>query len=133
MNPVEVMHRLEEAMRARARMPDEYRPHGHRSSWPDTLREAADVYARALAQGQWDRMSARNGYPDAETIDRMDEALGWLWWIEDGRVRTVVSARAVGARWTWIARDMGKARSTVRAWWLDGIAIIADRLTRNGL
>ena len=53
MNPVEVMHRLEEAMRARARMPDEYRPAGHRSTWPEPLRLAAEVYARAVAQGRW--------------------------------------------------------------------------------
>ena len=73
-------------------------------------------------------MRAREGYPDAETIDRMDEALAWLLWIENPRVRTVVSARAAGAKWARIAKSLGWSRRTTKRRWMDGLAIIADRV-----
>jgi hypothetical protein len=51
--------------------------------------------------------------PSPEAIDRMDEALGWLMWL-DPEERRLVWLRAEGMPWKWITRRLGIGRTT--AW-----------------
>jgi hypothetical protein len=55
----------------------------------------------------------RPAAPAPETIDRMDEALGWLMWLEPEE-RRLVWARAQGLPWKRVTRRLGIGRTT--AW-----------------
>ena len=54
--------------------------------------------------------------PSPEAIDRMDEALGWLMWLEPEE-RQLVWLRAEGMPWKWITRRMGIGRTTAWQRW----------------
>jgi hypothetical protein len=104
------------------------------------LQEAADVLAR-LPQEQacgfydlWPRLVgepcryARPAAAAPEAIDRMDEALGWLSWLEPEE-RRLVWLRAEGMPWKWITRRLGIGRTTAWQRWTVALLKIATRLT----
>jgi Domain of unknown function (DUF6362) len=81
-----VAKRLAEAADALDRLPDE-RVRGLYDLWPKLI-GAPGRHARPAAAAP-------------EAIDRMDEALGWLMWL-DPEERQLVWLRAEGLPWKWI-------------------------------
>jgi len=65
--------------------------------------------------------------PPPEAIDRMDEALHWLLWL-DPEERRLVWLRADGMPWKWITRRLGIGRTTAWQRWSAALLKIAVRL-----
>src|SRR5918995_6671090 len=107
-----VARRLEEAADVLARLPDE-RVRGLYDLWPRLVGEACG-HARAAAAAP-------------EAIDRMDEALGWLMWLEPEE-RRLAWLRAEGLPWKWITRRLGIGRTTAWQRWTTNLLKIAVRL-----
>jgi hypothetical protein len=105
----------------------------------ERLEEAADVLAR-LPEHQasrlyhlWPRIvgppCARSGMAAAapEAIDRMDEALGWLMWLE-AEERRLIWLRAEGVPWKRITHWLGIGRTTAWQRWTTALLKIVVRL-----
>jgi hypothetical protein len=71
--------------------------------------------------------SAGLAAPSPEAIDRMDEALHWLLWLEPEE-RQLVWLRAEGLPWKWITRRMGIGRTTAWQRWSTALLKIVVRL-----
>jgi Domain of unknown function (DUF6362) len=110
--PTLVAERLAEAANVLARLPDE-RVRGLYDLWPRLVGERCG-YARAVAAAP-------------EAIDRMDEALRWLGWLEPEE-RRLVWLRAEGMPWKWIIRRLGVGRTTAWQRWTIALLKIATRL-----
>ena len=105
----------------------------------ERLAEAADVLARLpeeRARGFYDLWlrivrapgaRARPAAPAPEAIDRMDEALGWLCWL-DAAERRLVWLRAEGLPWKRITHRLGIGRTTAWQRWTMALLKIAVRL-----
>ena len=96
--PELVAERLEEAVDVLARLPEE-RVRGLYDLWPRMI-GARCAGAQAAA-------------PVPEAIDRMDEALVWLAWLQRDE-RYIVWLRAEGVPWKRITHRLGMGRTT--AW-----------------
>jgi Domain of unknown function (DUF6362) len=107
-----VAKRLTEAADTLARLPDQ-RVHGVYDLWPKLLG----------ASGR----PARPAAASPEAIDRMDEALGWLMWLEPEE-RQLVWLRAEGLPWKWITRRLGIGRTTAWQRWTTALLKIVVRL-----
>jgi Domain of unknown function (DUF6362) len=107
-----VAERLEEAVDVLARLP-EARIHGVYDLWPRLVGEPC-THARPAAAAP-------------EAIDRMDETLGWLMWLEPEE-RQLVWLRAEGMPWKWITRRLGIGRTTAWQRWTAALLQIAVRL-----
>jgi Domain of unknown function (DUF6362) len=107
-----VARRLEEAADVLARLPDE-RVRGLYDLWPKLI-GAPVKHARPAAAAP-------------EAIDRMDEVLGWLMWL-DPEERQLVWLRAEGLPWKWITRRLGIGRTTAWQRWTTGLLKIVVRL-----
>ena len=112
------------------------------------LREAGQTMWR-LRESGWsvpEEMKARwpafvSDYPDtdkvtrppvsSQAIDRMDEAFGWVLWLEDG-VRQIVLARACGTTWRRLEDKDGRSRETLRKLHDEALATIVARLREIG-
>jgi hypothetical protein len=103
------------------------------------LEEAADVLARLPEHqvrglyGLWPRIvgapcaSARPAAAAPAAIDRMDEALRWLFWL-DHEERWLVWMRAEGLPWKRITHRLGIGRTTAWQRWTTALLKIALRL-----
>jgi hypothetical protein len=103
------------------------------------LAEAADVLARLPEErvrglyDLWPKLIGAPGRPTGpaaaapEAIDRMDEALAWLCWL-DHEERQLVWLRAEGLPWKWITRRLGMGRTTAWQRWTIALLKIATRL-----
>jgi hypothetical protein len=103
------------------------------------LKEAADVLAWLPAErlrgvyDLWPRIvvepcgRARAAAPAPEAIDRMDEALAWLGWL-DPEERQLVWLRAEGMPWKRITHRMGIGRTTAWQRWTIALLKITSRL-----
>ena len=101
--------------------------------------EAADVMARLPNErvpglyGLWPRIvsatmtSGGPAAPSPEAIDRMDEVLGWLCWLEPEE-RRLVWLRAEGLPWKRITHRLGIGRTTAWQRWTMALLKIASRL-----
>jgi Domain of unknown function (DUF6362) len=107
-----VARRLEEAVDVLARLP-EGRAGGFYDLWPKLVGEACR-HARPAAAAP-------------EAIDRMDEALGWLLWLEPEE-RRLVWLRAEGVPWKRITHWLGIGRTTAWQRWTTALLTIAVRL-----
>jgi len=110
--PMLVAERLAEAADALDRLPDE-RVRGLYDLWPKLI----------VAPGR----RARPAAAAPEAIDRMDEALGWLMWLEPEE-RQLVWLRAEGLPWKWITRRLGIGRTTAWQRWNTALLKIVVRL-----
>ena len=93
---------------------------GYISSWPPIIQEFWEAYG-------WNKSKVRLGPPTGEAIDRMDECLGWLLWLEPEESK-LVWARACRVRWQSIARRLGMCRRTAWSRWMAALMQIADAL-----
>jgi Domain of unknown function (DUF6362) len=110
--PKLVRERLEEAVDVLARLPEE-RVRGFYDLWPRVIMEPSR-YVRPAAAAP-------------EAIDRMDEALSWLMWL-DPEERCLTWLRAEGLSWKWITRRLGMGRTTAWQRWTVALHKIAVRL-----
>jgi Domain of unknown function (DUF6362) len=105
----------------------------------ERLVEAADVLARLPEErargyyGLWPRLVAEPGRcarPAAaapEAIDRMDEVLRWLCWLEPDE-RQLVWLRAEGVPWKRITHWLGIGRTTAWQRWTTALLKVVVRL-----
>jgi hypothetical protein len=107
-----VAERLEEAVDVLARLP-EARIHGVYDLWPKLVGEPCR-HARPAAAAP-------------EAIDRMEQALSWLLWLEPEE-RRLVWLRAEGVPWKRITRRLGIGRTTAWQRWSTALLKIAVRL-----
>jgi len=107
-----VASRLEEAIDVLARLP-EARVRGLYDLWPKLVGEPCR-HARPAAAAP-------------EAIDRMDEALGWLLWLEPEE-RRLVWLRAEGVPWKRITHWLGIGRTTAWQRWTTALLKIVVRL-----
>jgi hypothetical protein len=110
--PRRVGARLEEAADVIARLPDERVP-GLYDLWPGIV--GAPVTGSGPAA------------PSPDAIDRMDEALGWLCWLDPDE-RRIVWLRAEGLPWKRIIHRIGVGRTTAWQRWTMALLKIAVRL-----
>jgi hypothetical protein len=104
--------RLEEAADVLARLPEE-RARGLYDLWPRLIGEPCSHSCLAAAA--------------PEAIDRMDEALGWLCWL-DPEERRLVWMRAEGLPWKRITHRLGIGRTTAWQRWTIALLKISTRL-----
>lgn len=97
------------------------RPAGYKSNWPDIVQDFWEAYGD-------NEDEPRPGRPSPAKIDRMDEALAWLFWIEDRNKRIVFFAKASGVKTGAIAKRLGFSRESVRVWNREACEIILRRL-----
>ena len=110
--PKLVGKRLEEALDVLARLPEE-RARGFYDLWPRIVVEPSGA--------------AHLAAPTPEAIDRMDEALGWLCWL-DPEERRLVWLRAEGLPWKRITHRLAIGRTTAWQRWTTALLKIAVRL-----
>jgi hypothetical protein len=104
--------RLVEAADTLARLPNE-RARGVYDLWPKLIVKPCG-HARPAAAA-----------PDA--IDRMDEVLAWLMWLEPEE-RQLLWLRAEGLPWKWITRRLGIGRTTAWQRWTTALLKVVVRL-----
>ena len=107
-----VAERLEEAVDVLARLP-EARIHGVYDLWPKLVGEPCR-HARPAAAAP-------------EAIDRMEQALSWLLWLEPEE-RRLVWLRAEGVPWKRITHRLGIGRTTAWQRWTTALLKITVRL-----
>ena len=114
--------RVEEAADTLRRLPEE-RARTARSTWPPIIRDFWDMYGAEPAR-------LRLGPPPAAAIDRMDQTLEWLRWLEPDDAR-IVWLRACGVRWKAICWRLGSDRQSLWRRWVAALTLIAGRLNRG--
>ena len=117
--PSLVEERLAEAADVLKRLPEE-KVQGYFSVWPEVVRSFWDSY------GMNDPVMKRP-WPSPRSIDRMDNALVWLQWLEPIDAR-IVWGRAAGKRWKSICCIAGMGRTAAWERWVMGLCVIAMKL-----
>jgi hypothetical protein len=121
MTPTEVEERLEEAVRTLRRLPD-HRPLGYFNTWPTVVRSAWEL---ACMEKRPMKVLATS-----ESISRMEECFGWLFWLTAEEAR-VVWMRAEKASFRVIARRFGMSRMTAWRRWASALALISAKVSRQ--
>ena len=116
--PKAVAARLEEAADTLARLPA-CCGRGYSSTWPEIVRGHGKAF--------WPDASARPIPPSPEAIDRTDETLGWLCWLQPEE-RRIVWLRAEGLPWKRITYRLGIGRTTAWQRWTLALLKVATRL-----
>lgn len=148
-SPDDVRIRLESGGRTLLAMPMPRGalPRDARSHWPEVVRSMQDTFLALVGasdQIKEDHAAARHGVhiaPTARAVAEMDEALQWLWLIEDARKRRLCMARAlihpVSDRhlvsYAKLGRIFGLHKDTMRIWHDRALAEIATMLTRDNV
>ncbi len=114
-----VAERLAEAADTLARLP-EPRVRGYYNVWPSMVRAAREALGGGGGRG-------RPIPPLPEAIDRMDEALAWLGWLEAEEAR-LVWLRAEGVPWKVLTARLGVSRTTAWHRWTVALLKLATRL-----
>jgi hypothetical protein len=116
-----VEDRFEEAAITLRRLPDPTGSgaRGFGSSWPDYVRDARHAYGYHEA-----RMRI---VPNAAEIQRMEDAIDWLRWLEPDDAR-IVWLRAEGMRWRQVCIRAGCVRQTAWRRWAAAILTVANHL-----
>lgn len=117
--PTLVEERLVEAASVMKRLPNVRVP-GYFNTWPKMLVEFADLIEQEPAR-------FRLPPPAPDAITRMEEALGWLIWL-DPIDSKIVWLRASGERWKTICWKVGLARTAANQHWLYALCVLAWRL-----
>ena len=109
-----------EAAAVMKRLP-EVRVPGYFNTWPKMLVEFAD---RVGQQPEPMRLPP----PSLDAISRMEEALGWLHWLEPIDAK-IVWLRAAGEPWKAICWKVGLVRSAAHQHWQYALSVIVLRLS----
>jgi len=115
----QVEERMVEAADTLQRLPEE-RVQGYFSTWPTIVRHFWEAFG-------WHEARVRPIPPSPGAIDRMDETLAWLRWLEPDDAK-IVWLRASGERWKGICWKVGLARATTHRHWLFALSVIAWKL-----
>jgi len=107
----EIAVRMKEAARTLRRLPPVRGPMGHRSHWPEWIRDPWDKYATEAALR--DLTLKSRILPSPDEIDRMDEAVPWLQLLPQDEAR-LVWARANRRTLFELGKMMGVSESTAR-------------------
>lgn len=143
----EVGQRLEDAGRTLMSlpMPRGSLPKDARSRWPDAVRGYEDAFAALIGaspevkQDFADSHNRVRTVPSARSVGQMEEALDWLWRLDDPRKRRLCLARSLIhplngrhlASYRKLGRIFGLHHDTVRAWHDRALAELAVFLTRE--
>ena len=120
--PLLVEEQLAEAADVLKRLPEE-QVQGYFSTWPEVVRSVYDAFG-------WHDPVLKRPWPSPASIDRMDEAMRWLRWLEPVGAK-IVWSRASGKRWKPICYVAGMGRTAAWERWVMGLCVIAMRL--NGI
>jgi hypothetical protein len=126
-----VIYRLEDAGATLLALPG--------TGWSTRMRSSSiEIVRTALEAYGWDSTRIRPAVPTADRIDRMDEAMAWIGFIQDSRY---VLRRVVGARslvhpvtdrhlysWRRLGTALGADHKAVQRWHAQGIATIVAGL-----
>ncbi|MGA3000207.1 MAG: DUF6362 family protein [Acetobacteraceae bacterium] len=126
-----VIYRLEEAGATLLALPG--------TGWSTRVRSSSiEIVRTALEAYGWGAARIRPAVPSADKIDRMDEAMAWITYIQDSRY---VLRRVVGARslvhpvtdrhlysWRRLGAALGADHKAVQRWHAQGVAIIVAAL-----
>lgn len=132
-----VAQRLAEAARTLKALPAAgCFPRGLGARWPEVVRGFWEVWNALEGEAGRRRFAAERNHrpatPGAAAIDAMDEALGWLGWLEDRRHARLLWGLALGARPGRLAQELGVSRQTAHAWSRQALERIALRLNQPG-
>ena len=119
-----VEERMVEAADTLRRLPEE-RVQGYFSTWPPVIRDYWEAFGR-------EDVRLRRGPPSAAAIDRMDEAMTWLAWLDPAEAR-IVWLRASGERWKTVCWKVGLARTAAHQHWMYALCVISWRLNGRRL
>jgi hypothetical protein len=97
------------------------KPSGLRSQWPDIVHRTEDAYG-------WTAERMRPPRPSPAQITRMDEAIGWLLWL-DAEERKLVWARSMGLSWRKIEDLDGRSVRTLQNLFTGALRRILARRT----
>ena len=111
-----IADRIREAMRTVRHLPSD-KPAGHRAAWPNIVRRVSEAYG-------YTRTALPSLPPTPAMIDRMDEALDWLWILGSDDRRLVV-ARACAVPVKILAKNAHCSRETIRRKHQQALEIIA--------
>ena len=119
-----VEERLAEAAGVLKRLPEE-KVQGYFSAWPDVVHNIHESFG-------WHDPVLRRPWPSPGSIDRMDETMQWLQWLEPDVAR-ICWFRAAGERWKIICTRVGWQRTAVHQRYLFGHCVIAWKLNGRRL
>ena len=114
-----VAERFEEAILTLRRLPSVKVP-GYFSVWPEVIRSEMEIL-------QQDKLPFKLGAPLPDAIDRLDQVLQWVLWIEVDE-RKLVWLRARGVPWKPICLRLGVNRTTAWRRHSEALSKIAQKL-----
>ncbi|MEQ8694199.1 MAG: DUF6362 family protein [Gammaproteobacteria bacterium] len=115
---------MAEAAGVLKRLPEE-KVQGYFSAWPDVVHNIHESFG-------WHDPVLRRPWPSPGSIDRMDETMQWLQWLEPDVAR-ICWFRAAGERWKIICTRVGLQRTAVHQRYLFGHCVIAWKLNGRRL
>jgi hypothetical protein len=119
--PKQLAERFQEAALTAHRLPP-VRVQGYFNTWPAILRQP------------WESLSGDDLLyrfpPDPAAIDRMEETLGWVLWLDE-EDRHLVWMRADGYRWRDVCRRFGCDRTTAWRRWQRALFVVARQLNAS--
>ncbi len=115
----EVEARLAEAADTLRRLP-ERRIGGYHKSWPDFPLDPRDAYG-------WTETRMRRIPPSPTAIDRMEQTIHWLKWLEPDDAKLIWD-RASGVIWKQICWRFGLGRTAAWERWVIALHLISLKL-----
>ncbi len=87
-------------------------PDGYFNAWPDVIHDWMAYGGEVAKQRQKDAVN-QPAAPSPDAVDRMDQALKWLWVVKRGD-RPLIIARATGLSWRQIEDRDGRGVKTLQ-------------------
>ncbi len=115
----DIADRFEEAAYTLRRLPP-VKVQGYQNTWPEIIR---DVFEKM----QEEKLSGRLGPPAPDAISRMEETIGWVFWLDEDD-RRLVWLRAERVKWKLICQRIGCCRAAAHYKYRVAIMKIVTRL-----
>ena len=115
----DIADRFEEAAQTLRRLPP-VKIQGYTNNWPEIVRTV-------MEQLQSDKLPMQLGPPAPDAISRMEETIGWVFWLEEDE-RRLVWLRAERVVWKKICWRLGCGRTKAWSMWCVALLKIATRL-----